>query len=542
MKIVNFKKTAAGIMSVAMMLSATVLPGTVENLPAISNVLTASAADGETSGGDPVAPEVGTSFPVTPGGYVEIDCDKDGQYDAKLYDYGAGIGTKIVVDNAASVFYSLSENVIQYIEAAGLNGKLNAPVTVEIRRATGKVIVNDNSLSNWGTIDNVIIGSGTQLLANSFGSTKIKNLTIEPSTIPFAYDCFNSENLSELESFKFDGTAEEYEAFKDVNPSVIARITSLKPEDCDWDVPGEGISGDDENLPDGVSINMNLKFGKTVGGSFFIENDSDEVVRFTLSQDDSSAGSGHQNINVPTIIDSHSKQKVDFYVSPKNMATKIRYTIEVTENGEYKFFKSSYISVERYLNMVLGMWDEPQAKEYQNFIKASLVYGYTAQKYFSQVGQKISGPAFEYPIPSYTISAEGKDFNREGETPISKLQGMNFTNWGAGKFFDTTQVKDYIGISMVLESETYFRVHNKKSNNTNSYFQSDLIPAYFLNKDYVGTGSTGETFNYSPMMWINAALAKNDINNITYQMGVALKQFAWEAYILDCKGLVSHIY
>ena len=70
MKIVNFKKTAAGIMSVAMMLSATVLPGTVENLPAISNVLTASAADGETSGGDPVAPDVGASFPVTPGGYV----------------------------------------------------------------------------------------------------------------------------------------------------------------------------------------------------------------------------------------------------------------------------------------------------------------------------------------------------------------------------------------------------------------------------------------------------------------------------------------
>lgn len=46
MKIVNIKKTAAGIMSVAMMLSATVLPGTVENLPAISNVLTASAAAG----------------------------------------------------------------------------------------------------------------------------------------------------------------------------------------------------------------------------------------------------------------------------------------------------------------------------------------------------------------------------------------------------------------------------------------------------------------------------------------------------------------
>ena len=44
MKKNGLKKTAAGIMSVAMMLSAVVLPGTIKNAPAISNVMTASAA------------------------------------------------------------------------------------------------------------------------------------------------------------------------------------------------------------------------------------------------------------------------------------------------------------------------------------------------------------------------------------------------------------------------------------------------------------------------------------------------------------------
>lgn len=534
MKIVNFKKTAAGIMSVAMMLSATVLPGTVENLPAISNVLTASADDTDPNAG-------GTTSDTTTSVTKTITCYKDGNTTHTCEAVISEEGTTINISASA-----VNNELVKSISSENLPG----PITIRTYNDSGYVMINENTF-NGMNIDHLIISKGTSCADGAFNNCSIKELTIEyfvNISFPNRDDYIFDGAIANLKAFTFsapthDGYYSEYVKFQNEHAVLYRAIVN---SGATMNVPADPNepSQPGQDLPEGVKVSMNVEFGYYVGGSFKVIASKDKYVRFTFSTKDASVESAYQNQNYVYEINPGNTQTIKFYVSPKNMASPIRYTVETSNDGleGWTKYKEGTITVEQYLRTIYES-TETDLNIYRPFIAATLVYGSTSQKYFATVGAKITGAQFASE-ETYSYKHSVPAWYPEVIASHPELTNVTIDNWCTGDeyFFDRSSITDYIGISLMLEAQTRFRVHNKASGASGHLFESPNIAATELGVLKTGTISStmgnGETFTYCPMMWVNSMLEKhkpadiNEIPNLSYQMAYALKQFAWEALIL----------
>lgn len=533
MKKNGFKKTAAGIMSVAMMLSAVVLPGTIKNAPAISNVLTASAGNVDIGGG--------VSTGIIAGG-------------AKLYiavNPGNNVVFRVSGGDGGDADYAFS--VAEFLSKNPANS-----VKVILEKGAN---ISPNTFKGVEKIDSLIIEPGVTLHDGSLAGTSISELTLDYSeynngdahTIltgaTFGTISNPTESLADTNLIEFKGTVDQYNAFKAAGSETgSGNETNLKSilkqlEDAGIDGGVQIILPSTATSTDGLTITMVVKVGQAVGATFYIENKTDKKALFTFGSDDENVSSTHHNVNSTYIIGPNGEREVTYLMSPKNMASPVRYTIN-TKNDDEKYWgtvKQGYVSVEDYMYYIVES-DEKECAPYKQFAKSCLRFGDAAQKYFVDHGAKITGLSFNQE------KLNALDYTPTPSAPKTKKSTETWTETDWAKNvgeFDFSNIPNFQSYSVILESMPMFRIKDKDGK---EIFRSGLIHAtgigdiYNSLSDKPGSDpSTTIDFNYSILMWANDALGRyaGKVDTLTKNLAATLKDFGWEANTLWVNGLAQ---
>ena len=534
MKKNRLKKTAAGIMSVAMMLSATVLPGTIKNAPAISNVLTASAGDVDLGGGVSIATLAGGAtlrIAVNPGNNV-------------VFEVSGGTGE--TVDFAWSVAQFLSENPANSVKVILKEGANISP----------------NTFSGVEKIDSLIIEHGVTLHDGSLAGTSISELTLDYSgynegdahTIltgaSFGTMSNPAESLSNAHIIEFNGTVDQYNAFKAAgsetgsgNATILNSIVAELEGRIGTDDGVQIILPSTETSTNGLTIKMVVRVGQAVGATFYIENKTDKKALFTFGSDDEHVESTHHNVNSTYIVAPNDSKEVTYLMSPKNMASPVRYTINTKDTNDkyWGAIKEGTVSVEDYMYYIIES-NEDECQPYKQFAKASLKFGDAAQKYFVKHGAKITGNPFK--------QAELNALNYTPTSSAPKTIGSS-AEWTEADWaenvgeFDFSNIPNFQSYSVILESMPMFRIKDKDGK---EIFRSGLIHATGIGDVYNSLSNapaantpTTIDFDYSILMWANDALGRysGKVDELTKNLAATLKDFGWEANYLWVNGIVN---
>lgn len=547
MKIVNFKKTAAGIMSVAMMLSATVLPGTVENLPAISNVLTASADSGSSSisrvslGGDR--------------GYFTIE------------DYSQTIGDT-----------TTSWQVLKFENATELNGEVVAikdslknPLFIYLNHSDKSSLQINRSAFEGMTIDSLYIGAGTKLAANALNGAVVKKLVIDyDSSISFDEKAFAGVDFSQLEEFSFNGTDANTNAAYDAFYNSLSETAKAKIDEINAKNNGEPGEGQHQ-LPDGASVTMSVSIGEYVGGTFQVQAPphKDMKVMFRESKADKSSITAY-NRNYEVIARDGGTANISFYISPKNIADPIYYIVQLADpesdpllQNFQQWQNTSFhgsTSVDYYLSKLEteSASDDSKYSFMHDFVVATRNYGRAAYDYFEYKAahgdDRLYGatdPEGDESLVKTCNAYAPKDQNAFNEWCYAAKKGDTywFNDSAALKSTDNSTVSIYL----MGEARTRFQVKENTGNGIfNLIYESQPIAAWDIGKifdydDPVGytinnngqkINYNGEPFKYSVMMWVNAYHAAAQSANasetikINDKLGQAVKAFGYEASLV----------
>lgn len=507
MKKNGFKKTAAGIMSVAMMLSAVVLPGTIKNAPAISNVLTASAAAavGSCDGG---------------GTYIEYGYADPTRYVFNFKD------ARTLSTGFSSYIHDNTHNNSNVSLILDFTHEKNADGSVK----NGVLWVTEGTFSNLNsTIDTVTIGAGVQISNDVFAGSKIKNIVVNAdSSIGIDQNAFRDCNLNELQSFVFNGTAEEYTAFKrNFSTALVDKI----PSTANIETPVSGLPAKDENvdLPEGASIGIQAVVGDIIGGTFYVTAPEEYDVRLMFREGRADESDAYTAYNRNYEIVARAGQKnvpMRFYISPKNIGDPIYYSVQYSPKEtdtllqpyqhwtNTNFYGSTCI--DQYLHDVETDTNEAHAK-FIPLATAIRSYGRAAYAYFEGEGKL-------YGATNPDNDNQRAHFAYTPYQPKDAEDAAALEAFGAGQTFKNKTARSAddpsskIEINVMAESRTRFQVFETKTGTTERtlIFESEPILAWELadiksseeslkiNNNNNAIKPNGSSFSYSVMMYVNA--------------------------------------